>query len=185
MSAGELALAFVLLTAPPGPCEEPPSAAEWPGVQAAVHQLAVEWEILDKNETKFIFANREEFGKDLNILRRRYTDLRDVPKVADTIRLPDRNTVCERIRFNREYRKTLELRCQYETDKAEEIRGVMCETDRLYQVWDAVRDARCDYYYVTVRRQALKKVKELIGDDAYATATLPPNVPTWRFAETR
>jgi hypothetical protein len=183
--SGELALAFVLLTAPPGPCEEPPTLAEWSGVQTAVQKLAVEWEILDKNETKFIFANRDEFGKDLNILRRRYADLRDVPKVADTARLPDRQTVCERIRFNREYRKTLELRSQYETDKAEEIRGVMCETDRLYQVWDAVRDAKCDYYYVTVRRQALKKVKDLIGDDAYAAATLPPNVPTWRFADAR
>ena len=40
------------------------------------------------------------------------------------------------------------------------VRSAMKETDRLYHVWDAVRDSRCDYYYVTVRRQALKKLKE-------------------------
>ena len=57
------------------------------------------------------------------------------------------------------------------------------ETDRLYQVWDSVRDARCDFYYVTVRRQALKKLRDLIGEDAYLDAELPANVPTWRFNE--
>jgi hypothetical protein len=185
MSGGELALAFVLLTTPAGAVEEPPVADQWPAIQKSVQQLAVEWEILDKNETKFLFANRDEFGKDLNILRRRYQELKDVPLVADTARLPDRQTVCERIRFNREYRKTLEVRSAYESDRAEEIRGVMCETDRLYQVWDSVRDAKCDYYYVTVRRQALKKVRDLIGEEAYTKGELPPNVPVWRFADAR
>ena len=60
---------------------------------------------------------------------------------------------------------------------------MLAETDRLYLVWDAVRDARCDFYYVTVRRQALKKLRDLVGDEAYATGELPPNVPTWRFRE--
>jgi hypothetical protein len=59
------------------------------------------------------------------------------------------------------------------------------ETDRLYQVWDAVRDARCDYYYVTVRRQALKRLRELIGDEAYYSASFPPCVPFWRFQQIR
>ena len=183
MSGGELALAFVLLTSPPGPCEESPTAEQWPSLQQAVQKLAVDWEILDRNETKFLFANADEFGKDLNILRRRYQDLKDAPKVADCNRFPDKQTLCDRIRFNREYRRTLDVRYHYETDRTEEIRTAMCETDRLYQAWDAARDARCEYYYVTVRRQALKKLRDQIGEDAYANAELPPNVPMWRFAE--
>ena len=50
-------------------------------------------------------------------------------------------------------------------------------------MWDAVRDARCEFYYVTVRRQALKKLRDLVGEEAYLAGTLPPNVPTWRFNE--
>jgi hypothetical protein len=38
---------------------------------------------------------------------------------------------------------------------------------------------------VTVRRQALKKLKEMIGDDAYTLGELPPYVPVWRFTEAK
>jgi hypothetical protein len=48
-----------------------------------------------------------------------------------------------------------------------------------------VRDARCEYYYVTVRRQALKRLKDMLGEDDYYAAKLPPHVPIWRFEEIR
>ena len=185
MSASELALAFILITAPPGAPEADPPAEQWHSIQQAVQQLAQDWEILDKNETKFILARPDEFGKDLNILRRRYQELRESPRVADCERFPDRQTVAEMIKFNRAYRKSLEARLIFETDRAGDIRAAIKETDRLYHVWDSVRDARCEYYYVTVRRQALKKLKELLGDEGYAIGELPPNVPTWRFADAR
>ena len=109
----------------------------------------------------------------------------DAPRVADGMRFPERAAVNELVRFNRSYLKHLQQRQQLEVDRADALRAVMWETDRLYQVWDAVRDARCEFYYVTVRRQALKKLKDLVGDEAYQTGTLPPNVPTWRFNEMR
>src|SRR5439155_11277213 len=110
------------------------------------------------------------FSADLNMLRRRYKELADAPRLADSYRFPERAAVNELVRFNRAYRKNLDQRH-------------LLETDRLYQVWDAVRDARCEFYYVTVRRHALKKLKDQIGDEAWDTATLPPGVPTWRFAD--
>jgi hypothetical protein len=57
----------------------------------------------------------------------------------------------------------------------------MKETDKLYQIWDAVLDARSEYYYVTVRRKALKRLQELIGERNYFYGRLPPHVPLWRF----
>ena len=83
--------------------------------------------------------------------------------------------------FNRAYRQHLDNRQAMELSNAWELHEMLVEADRLYQIWDLVRDTRCDYYYVTVRRQALKKLKELIGDQAYYSGCLPPHVPVWRF----
>lgn len=185
MSPYDLVLAATLLTSPAGTPEQTPDADRWAAVQAAIHQTAVEWEILDPRETRYVMSRPEDFEADLNLLRRRYAELADAPALADAARFPDRRTVNDLIRFNRAYRKHLELRQVWEADRAEAIRAAVLETDRLYRVWDAVRDARCEFYYVTVRRQALKKLKELIGDEAYAVGELPPYVPEWRFSEAR
>lgn len=185
MSPCDLVLAAALLSAPPGTPDPLPTAERWPNIQAALHQTAVDWEILDPREVQFMLTRIEDFKDDLTILRRRQATLRDAPRVIDAGRLPDRQTVNELIQFNRAYRKHLETRQLWETDRAGLIREAVTETDRLYKVWDAVQDARCDFYYITVRRQALLKLKELIGPEAYATCDLPPPVPDWRFNEVR
>ena len=185
MTPYDLVLAATLLTAPPGTPEPVPDADRWPAVQAALHQTAVEWEILDSRETRYVMSRVEDFEADLNLLRRRYAELADAPKLSDAARFPDRRAVNDLIRFNRAYRKHLETRQVWEADRADAIRAAVLETDRLYRVWDAVRDARCEFYYVTVRRQALKKLKEMIGDDAYSLGELPPYVPEWRFREAK
>ena len=41
----------------------------------------------------------------------------------------------------------------------------------------------CEYYYVTVRRQALKRLRHMVGHDDYFAGILPPYVPLWRFEE--
>lgn len=179
----EFAIAYFLLTTPPGALEPAPDAVRWPIVQSAVQQLAIDWELLDPRETRYILAKPDEFGVDINLLRRRFQELKDVPLLADSQRLPDRNTANELIHFNRAFRKTLESRRAIETDRSDEWLEIIGETDKLYQVWDAVRDARCEFYYVTVRRQAMRKLKDQLGDDAWEKAILPPGVPTWRFAD--
>jgi hypothetical protein len=183
MTTSELVLASVLLTTPPGVPESPPAEARWAAVRDAIHAVAVDWEILDPRETRYVLTRPEDFSADLNMLRRRYKELSDAPRLADSFRFPERAAVNELVRFNRAYRKNLDQRQLLETDRADALRAVIWETDRLYQVWDAVRDARCEFYYVTVRRHALKRLKDLVGEEAYNRGTLPPNVPTWRFNE--
>lgn len=185
MSSGDLVLAAILLTTPPGTPEACPPQEQFAPLRDSIHQLAVEWEILDPRETRYVLSRPEDFCPDLNMLRRRYQDLKDAPRVADSLRFPDRTAVNDMVQFNRSYRKHLDERQQLEASRADALRAVMWETDRLYKVWDAVRDARCEFYYVTVRRQALKKLRDLVGDDAYLAGALPPNVPTWRFNEMR
>jgi hypothetical protein len=151
MFALDSLLAAALLTGAPSS----PDAASLPSLYARVHAplqaLAVRWEILDPREAKYILARPEDFATDLNLLQRRYHELMNAPAVADCDRLPDRATVNNLLAFNRAYRQHIDIRQPVELLRWWELRVALQETDRLYQIWDAVRDARCDYYYVTVR----------------------------------
>jgi hypothetical protein len=68
---------------------------------------------------------------------------------------------------------------------ADELRTIVAETDWLYRIYDALRDARCEYFYVTYRRQALAQLRDLVGMEAYYSGQLPPHVPLWRIPEAR
>lgn len=182
MSASDLVLAAAMLSAPVGTPEPAPAEANWVAVRDAVHKLAIEWEIMDERESRYLMATRDDFDADLNLLRKRHAELADAPRLAECRRLPDRHAVNEFIKFNRAYRKHLEESAAWELDRADLYGNAIQETDRLYRQWDAIRDAQCDFYYVTVRRAALKKIRDGIGGDAFATGQMPPHVPKWRFA---
>ena len=185
MAGSELVLAAMLLSIPPGiPATCPPEAV-FPAMRDAIHQVAVQWEILDERETRYVLSRPEDFCTDLNMLRRRHRELEDAPPVSDCFRFPERPYLNEQVKFNRLFRRHMDERRQLEVDRADGLRNVVAETDRLYLIWDAARDARCDFYYVTVRRQALKKLRDLVGEEAYSQADLPANVPLWRFNEMR
>lgn len=182
-SAMSCLVAVALLSSPVDLPEPHPDAEQWPELQAALISIAIEWEILDPRETRYVFARIEDFEDNLNLLRRRYRDLRDAPRLVDAQRFPEHRTVNDLLGFNRTYRRHLDARLPMDLDRIGQLRDAIAETDSLYQVWDAVRDARCEYYYVTVRRLALKRLRYIIGDEDYVAATLPPHVPLWRFEE--
>lgn len=179
MTPCDLVLAAALIAAPPGSPEPTPAADRWPAVRTALIQTALDGQLLDDRETRYVLARVEDFETDLNLLRRRYAELADAPMLGDADRLPDRATVAESVRVNRAYRKGLEVRMVWEADRADVFRSAVAETDRLYRAWDAARDARCEFYYVTVRRQALKRLKYMLGDEDYAAGQMPAYVPAW------
>jgi hypothetical protein len=171
------ALAVALLTAAPD-APETPGTDGLATVRPTLQALSISWELLDARECRYVLARPEEMDTDLMMLRRRYQELADAPPLQDCLRFPDRGLVNELLSFNRAHRQDLDSR-QAPTD-GRELHEVQMETDRLYQVWDTVRDARCDYYYVTVRRQALKRLREAVGPQDFYAGTLPPHVPTQR-----
>jgi hypothetical protein len=175
----------MLLTSPAGTPEQVPPPDRWQVVQAAIHQTAIDWEILDSRETRYVLAKPEDFQDDLDFLRRRRIDFEDAPKVGESDRLPNRQAVNDNIRFNRAYRKNLDTRLLWEPDRANVIGDAIRETEKLYKIWDAMRDAKCEHHYITVRRLALKKLKEMVGPEIYLTGESPPYVPDWRFTAVR
>ena len=173
-------LAVALVMAPVG-SPEPTAPDAFAALGPAVKALALRLELLDPREARYILTRPQDFGSDLTLLRQRYRELADAPPLADGQRFPDRAAINDMLAFNQIYRQNLENRLAVETVRARELQEAIQETDRLYFLWNLVRDARCDYYDVTVRRQALKRLRDLAGEEAYSSGHLPPYVPLWRF----
>jgi hypothetical protein len=183
MFAANCVMAFTLLTSPPGAVDLKHPPPGYDALRPVLRQLAVKMELLDPRETQYVLARSEDFLVDLKLLRRRYHNLMDAPPVSECQRFPDRQTINQLLTWNRSYRRFLKVRMACDLVHPEEWRDALEETDRLYQVWDAVRDARCKYYYITVRREALKQLREMIGMPAFYRGELPPHLPVWRLPE--
>jgi hypothetical protein len=177
----EYLLAVALLTAPADGPQPEINPDLCPSLRSALQQLAIQWETLDPREARYVLARSEDFESDLNLLRRRYEEFADVPPLSDCGRLPDLAVIDDLLAFNRAYRQHLEGRRTIDLVHREGLREAVQETDRLYQVWGTIRDARFDHYYVTVRRQALKRLRATLGPEAYYAGCFPPHVPVWIF----
>lgn len=185
MFTWEFILACSLLMGPPDKPDGAPDPELFDTVRLPLQVIAIEWQILDYREVRYVMARRDDFSTDLNLLRRRRIELADAPMVQDAARFPDRTTVQEYLAFNRGYRQHLDVRQPGEPSRYWAIHEALAETDYLYEVWDTVRDCQCAYYYQTVRRQALKKLRGMLGPKDYYAGELPPYVPTWQFTNVR
>ena len=173
-----LAVAILLAPLDAGPQA---SLHDHASLAPTVQAVAVSWEVLDPRETSCMLARPEHFDTDIQIVRRRCHDLADAPPLTDVQRFPGRDMVCEMLAFNRGYHRTMTLRREALGNR-DGVEEALSETDQLYRIWDAVRDARSEFYYVSVRREALATLRRAIGPDDYARGVLPPHVPVWRFA---
>ena len=170
-------LAAALLTAPPDTVDPPGAADTYAVLCPTMQRVAQNWEILDPREVRYVLTRTEDYQADMDLLRKRNYDLADAPPLHDCVRFPPRAAVIELLSFNRAYGEQLEKRQHVHRAFAAEYQEALRETEELYQVWEAIRDARCEYYYITVRRQALKKVRDTIGTANYYNGTYPPHVP--------
>lgn len=141
--------------------------------------LAIDGELVDPRECAFLL--KHDFAGDLAILRTRYDEFKNCPKLDECNRWPDRKLINDLLSMNRFCRNIFTKRLELDLLYEDALKDAIGDCDRLYQVWDTVRDAQCDYYYVTVRRNALKLLRDLIGDEAFYNGQMPPNVPVWHL----
>lgn len=159
----ELLLAAALVT---GPSDADPALADILRPQIIAVSLAAE--IVDPRETSWVT---------LGDLRCRWSDLADAPPPSDAERFPDEMFVRRALDLNRARRLRLSDRLAVDLIFAEGLRAEIAELDRRYEVWDSLRDARQQYYHVQVRRIALRRLREMIGDEGYAMGRMPRAVP--------
>src|SRR5262249_29240765 len=178
ISIAETLLALLLLTGAVDHSAVPAS----PGQRAALRVLALHFELMESWEVRSLLLNAEDWPSDTQALQERWTSRAQAPAVSDASRFPERCRVLELLSFNRAYRQHLAVRQAAEPHRYWEIRNLLQETDRLHHIWSLVHDAGCEHYHVIARRQALKDLKEALGENAYYAAQLPPHVPFWAFA---
>jgi len=154
-----------------------------PALRPSLLALAIDAEILDPREKGFVMC--QDMAGDLLMLRRRMCSLASAPQIGEANRFPDRQLVNEFMTVNRAFRNQLVARLAIDSIHQDELRIAIIETDQLYQVWDAVRDAQCDYYNVTVRRQSLDALRHLIGAEVFYSGALPPHLPVWHLPRGR
>lgn len=143
----------------------PVSDAELAIFRPAILAVSQANEICDQREGAYLFCAPQEA---LETLRNRWVDFADAPHLADRDRFPDRKFCVDRCAINRERRAWLvklgEVNSLWKAECDAEIGFV----DREYEIWDNLRDAHQDGYWIVTRRIALLRVRELIGDDFYA-----------------
>ena len=150
-------------------------------IRKSVAAYAIKSELLDVREARYFLSTNTEIVSDINIIRRRRVELQNAPHIVDVEPFPDRVYINSRVAFNRAFHRHIAERGLLEPDRKDFLTEIASENQKLYTIWDAARDAKCDFYYITVRRQALVKLKYLIGEEDFNQGKLPDNVPTWRF----
>ncbi len=165
--------------------EPVPHKDQWKDVSEAIQHIAVKWQIMDPRECRYFMSNRDDFHGDLQILRTRYHQFKDIPRIEEIAgRFPDKDTINKCIQFNRAFRKHLETRMLWESDRADLFRAVIAETDYAYKAWSLMCEIKGDLFYVTYRREALKKYMDLVKQKKpWDSGEIPDYVPSWRFQQ--
>src|SRR5262249_46724784 len=125
----EYLLAVSLLTSPPESAEQLATRATFAAVRPTLLNLALQWEVLDPREARYVLTRPEEFQSDLRLLQRRYQDLAQAPSVNDGYRFPPRSVVSDMLAFNRAYRQHLEDRKCVDLPHWWELHEAIQETD--------------------------------------------------------
>lgn len=181
MIASECLLAAVLLTTSPD-LPQPREALVWADVcRHSLVALALDGQLVDTREPAIHFNRPHDRGSDLKALQSRFQEFAFAPVLEECQRFPNRRIVNDFLAFNRAYRAELQARLDLDAVQAVHLRQALKETEQLHHLWCEVRDAGCEYYYITVRRQALQHLRDLLGDEAFYSGRLPPYVPVWRF----
>ena len=148
-------------------------------VGPATVQYAVEAEIMDERERTYYLVRRQELELDLRLIRARIKALEDAPPMCFEALLPDSIAISSMIQDNRRYAVHID-NVIHTHPKSAQAKAAKGENDWLYQVLDSAKNVKAQYYYVYLRRLSLKRIADMIGEDAFYKSQLPPPYPTWR-----
>jgi len=174
MRPSALAYAFMLLQAAPGT----PESVYSPEIAAALRHVAVAEELMSPEETQWYFNADSRFQAELDSARGRRLRLEGAPPLADAAKLPHIDRCVAALNFNEEFRRQLSMRLLAEPHRADVILRARADADECYKLWGIVRDAAWDRHNPEIRRNAMRCLRDRLGD-GYNGPIAPPIVPEW------
>lgn len=185
----DLFLALLLIMVPELLPPEQPTRGQCQDLQQAAYVLELaepreNWCFYCCNTRDFLESSeglRIGYMAELEILRSRWQRLKYAPSLTDHCRWEMAYAV------SKEMREFGHQRCLYLTGQRD---GGLCprsleaeleETRELVKVWEEVQVIGNSQYGVVARRESLKRLRHMIGDDDYCAGILPPPIPIWRY----
>ena len=102
---------------------------------------------------------------------------------TDRMRFPPRVMARASMDFNAEYRVNADAIARVKSWEADWWCDCCIEAQHLWHAWDWLEAAQGGQNYNTVQQQmtAFRRLRDIIGEDAYQAGRMPPCVPYWRF----
>lgn len=144
------------------------SEAYWQALKEAADRLEV-WSVRGVWVT--------DFASELRFVRRHLRDAWCFPPLADCEQLPSMALAERALVANDRYQSYIEARrlcCSWWADECEDR---LADARRRYRAWKAIREARSDDLSFYARREALARLRDLIGDEAYQEGRWPSPIP--------
>ena len=194
------------------PVYQPTDEKERIGLGIALVKLAVDQEILGPDQGDILgvpgaakwwpwaMPGGWEWG--VQTIRNNYHSLKDAPRVGDARRFPSADECNKALAFNYYYHIHITGWTEYENGKDGDCsetwhpglrdlyphrdaywRVVIAENEQLARAWNYLSSAQRTTCQVSVRRDCLKRLRDLIGEEAYNAGRMPPAAPYWRFNE--
>jgi len=104
-----------------------------------------------------------------------------MPPVSDCNRLPAQDVIEHGRICGIYYRQYLISRRAVRLQDGDRYDDYLREANRLYKVWEIIDEATVPHLPWQMKRKALAKLKDLVGEEAYFRGHWPPPVPLWNF----
>lgn len=170
----EILLAFAILTNP--------ANTEVDRIQVAMAapyliEIAVVLELVDYRELEYVRRDTYFLGI---TLPDRYRQLQDAPSFNDWYRFEIKDSQ-SKIDFNRNSKTAIGAVMRESAEKNK----IMEHFDRLHMIWILINEINNVDYYMPIRREALKNLKEAIGEESYYRSSVPNCVPINMYIKLR
>lgn len=99
------------------------------------------------------------------------------PPLDDRHRFPPKAVAWEARFFNLAFRENLNKHRPLSIHREALWEQAVCEAHHLFLCWDCLDDIQCEGLNEEHRRKLLRKLRVLIGPEAYYSGRMPPCVP--------
>jgi hypothetical protein len=142
--------------------------------------LCLDDEILDPHET-YLFRESRDAALLCHLIsvRERYRNFANIPRLKDIDSvMPSYDEASIALEQNKAFKRYFESNMRYMSNEATKNFRLhsLNEINRIYYIWDNVRDMRYNYY-IYIKRMAIGQLIEKIGIEATYQGKIPPPVP--------